>query len=202
MVDIGQLRHPTSMAAIWKWALVIGLGATCAAGAIIVDASLAVPPPLVTAPAAAETAVPLEATSTTSAAGTAPTTATVEMPPPVTSLPPETPKVAIAKPREAAPAKAAHFQSCLPACETRDPQIAGLAPPPVAQAPVAPTVLEPPTPVPPPLIPYGAPPPPPRDVVDLAFDGGRNLLHRAEGASDAVVTGARRALGVAIDLVW
>lgn len=195
MVDTGQLRHPTSRAAPWKWAFVIGLGATCAAGAVIVDASLAPPPPMVAAAPVAETTAPLEATGTASAGGTALTTAAIVLPsavatpPPTTSLPPEKPKVAVAKAREATTAKVAGFQSCLPACETRDPRIAGLEPPPMAPLP-EPYDLAPP------------PPPPPRDVVDLALDGGKHLLHRAEGASDAVVHGTKRALDVAMDLVW
>lgn len=191
MFHTGQLPLSTSRAIFWKWALVIGLGAACAGGAIIVDASLAVPPPIATAPEVAAITPPVEATGTASVGGTSLTTASLELPaavetpPPATALPPEKPGKTVAKP----PSAKAAFETCLPACETRDPQVVG---------------MEQPVPPPPALESFDvAPPPPPRkDVVDLALDGGKHLLHRVEGASHAVVHGTRRALDAAVDLVW
>jgi len=191
MFHKGQLRFSTSRAIFWKWALVIGLGVACAGGAFIVDAGLAVPPPMATAPEAAAIAPPLEATGTASVGGTSLTTASldlpvaVETPPPATTLPPEKPRNAVAKAQ--APSAKAAFETCLPACETRDPQVVGMEQP----APVAPT-----------LEPFDVAPPPRKNVVDLALDGGKHLLRRVEGASHAVVHDTRRALDAAVDLVW
>ncbi len=190
MVNDG--RSPTSRTIFWKVALGIGVGTTCAAAAMIIDANRV--GPSTNDASLAEIARPLEATGTASAGGTTLTTASlilptvVETPPPAISLPPEKPKLAPAKARETASAKTSGFQSCLPSCESRDPQIAGLQSPEPSQ---------------PALEPFDVTPPPPhRDVVSRALDGGKQLLHRVEGTSNAVLDGTKRALSVAVDLVW
>lgn len=190
MVNNG--RSPKSRTIFWKAALGIGVGMTCAAAAIIIDANRAGQP--IDNTPVADIARPLEATGTASAGGTTLTTASlvlpavVETPPPAISLPPDKPKLAPAKARETASAKASGFQSCLPSCESRDPQVASLQSPAPSQ---------------PALEPFDVTPPPPhRDVVSRALDGGKQLLNRVEGTSNAVLDGTKRALGVAVDLVW
>lgn len=234
MIDAAQVRHSTAKMIFWKWAFGIGVGAACAGAVVGIGQSRAVPP-LAPSPSVAELSQPIEATGTASIGGTPLTTASVnlttaiETPPAAMMLPPEKPiekpKSAVSKifrVRETTPTGVAHFDSCLPSCETRDPQVvdqeqAGLAPAPVPSVatvmppadigPVPPAPIPPVGPVPPGLIPSVAaeepvPMPPEKDVVDLAVDGGKHIINRVEGASNAVVDGTRRALGAAVDLVW
>ncbi|MBS1167927.1 MAG: hypothetical protein H6R00_3952 [Proteobacteria bacterium] len=231
MVDAAQVRHSTAKMIFWKWAFGIGVGAACAGAVVGIGQSRAVPP-LAPSPSVAELSQPLEATGTASIGGTPLTTASVnlqtaiETPPPTAMmLPLEKPKSAISKifrVRETTPTGVAHFNTCLPSCETRDPQVvgqeqAGLAPapvPPVAAVmppadigPVPPAPIPPVGPVPPGLIPSVAaeepvPMPPEKGVVDLAVDGGEHIINRVEGASNAVVHGTKRAFDAAVNLVW
>lgn len=229
MVQQGQSTLFTSRGLLLKWTLGIGLTVTCASAAILIDANGLVKPPEATAPAT-QTAASLEATGTASIGLTpltmasADATTVVETPaPPATMLPPEKPKSAVSKVfrvRDTTPPTptpgVAHFDSCLPSCETRDPQIAGLPQPapqppvPVAQVPVAQVpVAQLPTPdadapLPPALIPdpYGVAPPPRKGVIDTAVDGSAHLVRKVERASDAVVDGTRRAIDKAVGLVW
>lgn len=223
MVHHGQLRLSRSTLTFWKWALGISVGATSAV-LVITGGSV---PTIVTTP---DLSHRLEATGTASASGTTLTTASlvlpaaVETPPaPATVLPlvrpPEKPQSAADKPVKArAPAtKVAHFDSCLPSCETRDPQVAIAGP--TAPLPPRMVILEPAAPVPPMAVPEPSvsflppslldslqepiPMPPPRQSpVALAVDTGQALIDQAVGASDAVVDGTKRAFGAAVDLVW
>lgn len=220
MIDAGQARQSAAKMILWKWAFGIGVGAACAGAVVAIERGPAVPPFAVASPVA-EVSPPLEATGTASIGGTPLTTASVNLqtaietpPPTATMLPLEKPKSAISKifrVRETTPTGVAHFNSCLPSCETRDPQVvgqeqAGLAPTPVPSVgPVMPPADI--GPVPPGLIPSVAaeeplPMPPEKDVVDLAVDGGRHVIRRVEGASNAVVDGTKRAFDAAVDLVW
>ena len=229
MVDAGQVRLSASKIVFWKWAFGIGVGAACAGAVVVVERGPAVPPFVVVSPApVAQVSPPIEATGMASIGGTPLTTASVdvttamETPPPATMLPLEKPKSAISKifrVRETTPTGVTHFETCLPSCETRDPQVVGQEQAGLAPAPVPPVAVMPPVPVgpvPPALIPPAAavmpppldaaeeplPLPPQKGVVDLAVDGSRHILHQVEGASNAVVDGTRRALGAAVDLVW
>jgi len=230
MVEQGQSRHPNSQR-IWKWAFGIGVGAVSAGAVVFAGVGRMAPPASVTTPDVANLSRPLEATGTASIGGTPLTTASVNLqtaiaPPPPTAimLPLEKPKSAVSKifrVRETTPTGVAHFDSCLPSCETRDPQVVGmeqtgLAPPPVP--PMAAIMPPPPIPsagpIPPAPIPSvdpvppladadePIPTPPEKGMVDLAVDGGKHILHRVEGASGAVVDGTKRAFGAAVDLVW
>lgn len=216
MIQQGQSALFTSRGLILKWTLGIGLGVTCASAAVLVDANRLARPP--EAPAAvASDAGPLEATGTASIGLTPLTMASAEVTtvteapaPPATMLPPEKPKSAVSKVfrvRETTNSDVAHFDSCLPSCETRDPQIAGLPPQPVpAPAPMVAQVpaAEAQGPVPPALIPdpYGLNPPPRRGVIDTAVDGSAHFVRKVERASGAVVNGTRRAIDKAVGLVW
>ena len=211
MVDAAQVRHSTAKMIFWKWAFGIGVGAACAGAVVGIGQSRAVPP-LAPSPSVAELSQPLEATGTASIGGTPLTTASVnlqtaiETPPPTAMmLPLEKPKSAISKifrVRETTPTGVAHFNTCLPSCETRDPQVVGQE-----QAGLAPAPVPPVGPVPPGLIPSVAaeepvPMPPEKGVVDLAVDGGKHIINRVEGASNAVVHGTKRAFDAAVNLVW
>jgi hypothetical protein len=230
MVDQDQLPHPHSQR-IWKWVFGIGVGAVSAGAVVFAGVGRMAPPASVTGPDVASLSRPLEATGTASIGGTPLTTASVAMttavetpPPPATMLPPEKPKSAVSKifrVRETTPAKVAHFDSCLPSCETRDPQVVGVEQAGLAPAPVPPVAAITPLapipsagPIPPALIPSAGPVPPlaaadepvpmppGKGMVDLAVDGGKHILNRVEGASTAVVDGTKRAFGAAVDLVW
>lgn len=228
MVQQGQSALFTSRGLLLKWTLGIGLTVTCASAAIVIDANRPARPPEATAPAT-QNAATAEATGTASIGLTPLTMASadvssvVETPaPPATMLPPEKPKSAVSKvfrvretttatPTPAPTPGVAHFDSCLPSCETRDPQIAGLPQPapqpqvPVAQIPVAqlPTP-DADAPLPPAFIPdpYGVAPPPRKGVIDTAVDGSAHLVRKVERASGAVVDGTRRAIDKAVGLVW
>lgn len=235
MVDADQVRPSAAKTIFWKWALGIGVSAACAGAVVAVERSRMVPPVVaVSSPLVADVSPPLEATGTATAGGTPLTTASLDLPitetPPATMLPPEKPpappKSAISKVfrvREPATTGVAHFSSCLPSCETRDPQIVGLeqtnlAPPMPAMpnpsspavAPVPPDVPIPPALVGEPVAPAVSPletaepipEPPQKDVLDMAVDGGKHVIRRVEGASNAVVHGTKRALDAAVDLVW
>ncbi|WP_370677748.1 hypothetical protein [Pleomorphomonas sp. PLEO] len=233
MVDAAQMRYSASKMIFWKWAFGIGVGAACAGAVVVIERGPSVPPPVVVSPPPiAELSPPIEATGTVSIGGTPLTTASVDVAtgietpsPAATLLPPEKPKSAVSKifrVRETTPTGVAHFDTCLPSCETRDPQVVGqeqadLAPepapsaadmPPVPVGPVPPALIPPvaavmPPPAPPVLEPFDvAPLPPPKDVVGAAIDGGKHLINRVERTSDAVVAGTKRALDVAVDLVW
>lgn len=262
MVDSGRLRSSASTVIFWQWALGIGVGAACA-GAVFVIGSQHVAPRLavMTSPLA-ELSQPVEATGTATVGGTPLTTATLEVslaldtPPPAVMLPPEkpakAPKPAVAKAgapaartfraREAATATVAHFESCLPSCETRDPLVTGSvatgpmvlvpAPAPMEPSPVV-TVTQEPSYLPAPMadasvpvtpdpgmpmasgIPAGPVPPlplleaaeepipaPPQGPFDYAIVGSRTLFDKVGHVSGAVVTGTRRAVDTAVDLVW
>jgi hypothetical protein len=236
MVDADQARHSAAKMVFWKWALGIGIGAACAGGVVVAGRNQVLPPPAVVASSpVAEVSPPIEATGTATVGGTPLTTASlslpiIETPPPATMLPPEKPpappKSAISKVfrvREPVAAGVAHFDSCLPSCETRDPQVVGLEQPapvppaPVAAIPADPSVtpLPPDVPIPPALVGEAAAPatpleaagesvpaPPQKDVVDMALDGGKHVIRRVEGASSAVVHGTKRAFDAAVGLVW
>lgn len=220
MVDADQARFSGAKMTFWKWALGIGIGAACA-GAVVAfgHGRLAPPTAAVSSESVADVSAPIEATGTATVGGTPLVTASLDMPiietpPPATMLPPDKPpappKSAISKVfrvREPATAGVAHFDSCLPTCETRDPQLVGLdqtpaAPP--APAPVAPNVepLPPDVPIPPALVGEPVPPPPQKGVVDIAVDGGKHVIRRVEGASRSVVRGTKRAIDAAVGLVW
>lgn len=249
MIDSGPVRSSASTVIFWQWALGIGIGAACAGAVFVVGSQHAAPRLAVMTPRLAELSRPVEATGTATVGGTPLTTATLEVPlsldtpPPAVMLPPEkpAPKVA-AKPAVAkagAPAvrtfrareaEVAHFDSCLPSCETRDPLVAGQtaaapmvvvmdqpvfvpAPEVGAAAPLDPGVPPGPTivsdipagPVPPlPLLEAVEEPIPtaPRGPVGFAIEGGRSLFDKVEHVSGAVVTGTRRAVDTAVDLVW
>ncbi len=226
MVHSGQLRHPTSKTIFWKWILGISVGATCAV--LVIDGNRAVLSPIVAVRGLGDASQPFEATGTASAGGTTLTMASVELPAAPSApamLPPEKPlekaQGTVIKPvkaRAPAAANVAHFDSCLPSCETRDPQVAmpgSPIPPQMAilehQAPVVPqpqvAILQSPAPVgpPPPLesaLNDPVPMPPRQSPVDLAVDTGQALIEQAAGASNAVLDGTKRALGAAVDLVW
>ncbi|WP_026791674.1 hypothetical protein [Pleomorphomonas oryzae] len=236
MVDADQVRLSAAKTIFWKWALGIGVSAVCAGAVVAVERSRMVPPLMVaSSPLVADVSPPLEATGTATVGGTPLTTASLDLPitetpPPVTMLPPDKPpappKSAISKVfrvREPATTGVAHFNSCLPSCETRDPQIVGLeqanlAPPmPAAPIPASPAVapIPPDVPIPPALVGEPAAPamppleaaepipePPQKDVLDMAVDGGKHVIRRVEGASNAVVHGTKRALDAAVGLVW
>ncbi len=216
MVQQGQLSRFTSRGLLLKWALGIGLGVTCASAAVLIDANRLARPPETAALVAADGGS-LEASGTASIGLTPLTMASAEVTsvtetpaPPATMLPPEKPKSAVSKVfrvRETATTDVAHFDSCLPSCETRDPQIAGLPPQPIpAPAPVVAEVpaAEAEGPVPPALIPdpYGLAPPPRKGVIDTAVDGSAHFVRKVERASGAVVDGTRRAIDKAVGLVW
>lgn len=251
MVGSGRLRSSASTVIFWQWALGIGVGAACAGAVFVIGSQHAAPRLGVMTPRLAELSRPVEATGTATIGGTPLTTATLEVPlaldaPPVVMLPPEKPALKAPKPavakaatpaartfraRETAPAEVAHFDSCLPSCETRDPLVAGQtvvapmaanptvvvmdqpvfvpAPEVGAAAPMDPGVPIvsdiPPGPVPPlPLLEAVEEPVPtaPRGPVGFAIEGGRSLFDKVEHVSGAVVTGTRRAVDTAVDLVW
>ena len=226
MVDAAQLRLSAAKMVFWKWALGIGVGAACAGGIVAAGVHQVVPPPAVVAASpATDVSPPIEATGTASVGGTPLTTASldipvIETPPPVMMLPPDKPpappRSAVSKifrVREPATAGVAQVGNCLPSCETHDPQVVGLEPAPPAPT-VAPPVPAPEAPIPPADIPFvaavpppkpavePAPTPPRKDVVDLAVDGGKQVIRGVEGASRAVVHGTKRAIDTAVDLVW
>lgn len=224
MVSSGRLGRSASTVIFWQWALGIGVGAACAGAVFVVGSQHATPRFAVMTPRIAEGTPPVEASGVASVGGTPLTTASLDLPiaadeAPV-MLPPDKPvlkpKSAISKVfrvRETAPVGVAHFDSCLPSCETRDPLVAGVeeaVPPPViVAAPVASPVVSPlpEGPVPPlPLLEAagGEPIPeaPRRGPVGFALDKGKLLVDRVETASGAVVKGTRRAVDVAVDLVW
>lgn len=236
MVDADQARLSAAKTVFWKWALGIGVSAACAGAVVAVERGRVAPSQvIVSSPVVADVSPPLEATGTATVGGTPLTTASldlpiIETPPPATMLPPEKPpappKSAISKVfrvREPATTGVAHFNSCLPSCETRDPQIVGLeqtnlappmpaAPIPSSQAvaPVPPDVPIPPALVGEPVVPVTppldaaepVPAPPQKDVLDMAVDGSKHVIRRVEGASNAVVHGTKRALDAAVGLVW
>lgn len=218
MIQQGQSPLFTSRGLILKWTLGIGLGVTCASAAVLIDANHLAKPPEAPATVVSD-AGSLEATGTASIGLTPLTMASAEVTtvteapaPPATMLPPEKPKSAVSKVfrvRETTNSDVAHFDSCLPSCETRDPQIAGLPPQPIPAPAPAPAVAEVPAaeaapPVPPALIPdpYGLNPPPRKGVIDTAVDGSAHVIRKVERASGAVVDGTRRAIDKAVGLVW
>lgn len=217
MVDADQARFSTTKMIFWKWVLGIGVGAVCAGAVVTVGYGRLAPPAVAVSPeSVADVSAPIEATGTATVGGTPLTTASLDMPiiesaPPATMLPPDKPpappKSAISKVfrvREPATAGVAHFDSCLPSCETRDPRLVGLTQSPTAPAPVPPSAepIPPDVPIPPALVGEPAPPPPQKGAVDVAIDGGKHVIHRVEGASRAVVRGTKRAFDAAVDLVW
>lgn len=205
----------TSRGLLLKWTLGIGLGVTCASAAVLIDANRLTKPPEAPATVAASTASP-DATGTASIGLTPLTMASAEVTtvaetpaPTATMLPPEKPKSAVSKVfrvRETPATDVAHYDSCLPSCETRDPQIAGMPQPAPMPAPAVAQLPVPDeqAPLPPALIPdpYGVAPPPRKGVIDTAVDGSAHLIRKVERASGAVVVGTRRAIDKAVDLVW
>ena len=144
MVSSGRSGRFASTVVFWQWALGIGVGAACAGAVFVVGSQHVATRVAVTAPSVA---APIEATGVASVGGTPLTTASLDMPiipsaePPV-MLPPDKP---VLKPKSAiskvfrvreTPADVAHFDSCLPSCETRDPLVAGVDG--AASAPAAP----------------------------------------------------------------
>lgn len=227
MVSSGRLGRSASTVIFWQWALGIGVGAACAGAVFVVGSQHATPRFAVMTPRIAEVTPPVEASGVASVGGTPLTTASLDLPivaneAPV-MLPPDKPvlkpKSAISKVfrvRETAPVGVAHFDSCLPSCETRDPLVASVgevAPAPVAVAP-APVIVAAPVvspvpegPVPPlPLLEAAGgepiPAPPPHGPVGFALDKGKLLVDRVGTVSGAVVKGTKRAVDTAVDLVW
>lgn len=167
MVSSGRSGRFASTVVFWQWALGIGVGAACAGAVFVVGSQHTATRIATTEPSVA---APIEASGVASIGGTPLTTASLELPiipsaePPV-MLPPDKP---VLKPKSAiskvfrvreTPADVAHFNSCLPSCETRDPLVAGVdaaAPAPaaplgtlpVASMPVDPTPAMPEAPLP------------------------------------------------------
>jgi len=220
MVHQGQLRLSTSRMIFWKWALGISVGATSAV--LVITGGTA--PTLVATPDLSQR---LEATGTASAGGTTLTTASLDLPtaietPPAPAVvlplvkPPIKPQSAVDKPAKARAPTLAHFETCLPSCETRDPQVAiagsaaSMSPQMVILQPAAPmpqATQEPSVSFLPPALLESlqepVPMPPPRQSpVDLAVDTGQALIDQAAGASNAVIGGTKRAFDAAVDLVW
>lgn len=213
MVSSGRSGRFASTVIFWQWALGIGVGAACAGAVFVVGSQQAAPRLAATTPPSAEVAQPVEASGVASVGGTPLTTASLDLPitadQPIAPLPPDKPVLkpksavsTIFRVRETTPAGVAHFDSCLPACETRDPLAAGVAPPPLpAPLPVASSMPTGPLP----LEAAGGEPvpaPPPRGPLGVALDKGKVLVDRAKVFSGAVVKGTRRAVDTAVDLVW
>ncbi|CAI9417492.1 hypothetical protein ANOBCDAF_03993 [Pleomorphomonas sp. T1.2MG-36] len=238
MVSSGRSGRFACTVVFWQWALGISVGAACAGAVFVVGSQHVATRVAVTEPGLAGAASPIEATGVASIGGTPLTTASLDLPiipsaePPV-MLPPDKP---VLKPRSAiskvfrvreTPADVAHFDSCLPSCETRDPLVAGVDAPAaplgtlpvasvpgtsmpapsmsVAPAPVASALPDGPVPPLPLLDPVGGEPipmAPQRGPVDLAVDSGKALVKGVEATSGAVVKGTRRAVDAAVDLLW
>lgn len=219
MVDADRARFSGAKMTFWKWALGIGVGAACAGAVVAVGyGRVAHPTTAVSSENVADVSPPIEATGVATIGGTPLTTASLDMPiietpPPATMLPPDKPpappKSAISKVfrvREPATAGVAHFDSCMPSCETRDPQLVGIdqtpTAPPEAVAVAPATPIPPDVPIPPALVGEPVPPPPQKGAIDIAVDGGKHVIRRVEGASRAVVHGTKRAIDAAVGLVW
>ncbi len=208
MVHKGQLRLFTSKMIFWKWAL--GISAGAASAVLVITGGTA--PTIVATP---DLSPRLEATGTASAGGTTLTTASLDLPaaietPPAPAMvlplvkPAEKPRSAVDKPAKARTPALAHFETCLPSCETRDPQVAIAG----SAAPMPPVAVQEPSVsfLPPALLDSlqepVAMPPPRQSPVDLAVDTGQALIDQAAGASSAVIGGTKRAIDAAVDLVW
>lgn len=167
MVSSGRLGRSASTVVFWQWALGIGVGAACAGAVFVFGSHYAGSRLAEMTPHLTEAAAPIEATGVASVGGTPVTTASLDLPvipttAPLVMLPPDKPilkpKSAIStvfRVREPATAGVAHFDSCLPSCETRDPLVAGVDAPaaslgtlPVASVPVAPAPATPEAPLP------------------------------------------------------
>ncbi|MCM5557318.1 hypothetical protein [Pleomorphomonas sp. JP5] len=219
MVSNGRLGRSASTVIFWQWALGIGVGAACAGAVLVVGGQQAASRLAASTPPVATQPQPIEASGVASLGGTPLATAALDVPisadPPVVPLPLDKPilkpKSAVStvfRARETTPSGVAHFDSCLPSCETRDPLVAGVAPPAPAPEPAPPVASSIPSgPLPPlPLLEATGgepiPAPPPRGPLGVAVEGGKALVKGVETASGVVVRGTRRAVDTAVDLVW